>query len=1056
MVEITIRVGDDGKTVVVGGEPDGQTNLFANMPQKTANHGVQVDERIRTTLFESNINPSILFDSHFNVVDCNPAAQSFFKFRTREALLNGFNARAKECTPKYQSNGQPTTHLMDRLAEAADKSHVVFELEIILDNNRKTIAVDLEKIPFDDSFVIVMDILDLSNIHKIEKEYKLTREQNEMQMAKMNLAIKSAKIGLWEVELTNGGKEFRKGSYILSDEFRHMLGFDNEKDFPNKLESWENTIHPEDRETVIHAFVSHLTDITGKTPYDIEYRAIKKNGDCIYIHDAGEVFRQTDGAVLRAVGAIQDITTSKIALQEREVQLDKFNLAVKASTIGLWDWEIDNNKGPFDPEGALIYSDETRKILGFENESDFPNIHRSIINCIHPEDKEWVLGALQNQLEDTTDGAQFDVEHRMIKKDGTLAYVHASGKAIRDSKGKTRRLIGTIMDVTDVKNLIIEAENQREQAEAANKAKSSFLSTMSHEIRTPMNAILGITEIQLQNDDLDPEMKEALTKIYASGDMLLGIINDILDLSKIEAGKLELLINKYEIASLISDTAQLNMMRIGSKPIEFELYVDENVPAYMSGDELRVKQILNNLLSNAFKYTKAGTVTLSVTSKLRDGKADDIILIVEVKDTGLGMSKEQVAKLFDEYSRFNTAANRTTEGTGLGMSITRNLIEMMNGEIFIESEEGKGSTFAVHLPQGFISPEPLGKEMAGNLHDFRTNSQAQMRRVQISREPMPYGKVLIVDDVETNKYVAKGLMAPYKLTIDTAVSGFEAIEKVKNGNEYHIIFMDHMMPEMDGIEATKHLREMGYSKPIVALTANAVSGQANIFISNGFDDFISKPIDVRQLNNILNKFVRDKSKRHEEIEINNNDEDTRQEIDPEFAEIFVRDAENSLAVLDEIMGKGLPFSEADLRSYIIHVHGMKSALECIEMTKLSTIARQLEQCGRDGNMDMIISQTPSFITELRAFTNALKPADIDNDDIIESEEDKDFFCEKILAAKAACEEYDEATAETLLKSLKEKRWSASHKKLIDSVLKHLLHSDFDEAIKAIDAFYSLA
>ena len=395
------------------------------------------------------------------------------------------------------------------------------------------------------------------------------------------------------------------------------------------------------------------------------------------------------------------------------------------------------------------------------------------------------------------------------------------------------------------------------EAVRANAAKSGFLANMSHEIRTPMNAILGITEIQLQKDALDQGMRAVFEKIYTSGDMLLAIINDILDLSKIESGKLELEPAQYEIASLISDTAQLNMMRIGSKPIEFELQVDENTPTHMLGDELRVKQILNNLLSNAFKYTDAGMVTLSIAAE-PGSDADSVVLLINISDTGQGMTEEQLGQLFEEYARFNTEANRTTEGAGLGMSITRNLVRMMNGGISVTSEPGKGSVFSVNLPQGKVGSAVLGRAIAENLRQFRTQSRTQMQRVQITREPMPYGSIMIVDDVEINIYVATGLLAPYGLNIDTVDSGFAAIEKIKSGMTYDIIFMDHMMPQMDGIEATKIIRDMGYEHPIVALTADAVIGQAEIFLANGFDDFISKPIDVRQMNAVLNKLVRDK------------------------------------------------------------------------------------------------------------------------------------------------------------------------------------------------------
>ena len=640
-----------------------------------------------------------------------------------------------------------------------------------------------------------------------------------------------------------------------------------------------------------------------------------------------------------------------------------------------------------------------------------------------------------------------------------------------------------------------------EKEEAANKAKSAFLSTMSHEIRTPMNAILGITEIQLQNDKLDDAGKESFVKIYTSGYLLLGIINDILDLSKIEAGKLELIIGKYEIASLVSDTAQLNMMRIGSKLIEFELEIDENLPTLLNGDELRVKQILNNLLSNAFKYTQEGTVKLEISTELIANTDDEVMLVISVSDTGQGMTEEQVSKLFDEYSRFNMEANRTTEGTGLGMSITRNLINLMNGDIAIKSKPGEGSTFTVRFPQGKIGHEALGTEMAENLHLFRTSSSAQMKRVQIKRDYMPYGSVLIVDDVETNIYVAKGLMTPYGLKIDSADSGFGAIGKIGNHNIYDIVFMDHMMPQMDGIETTHRIRAMGYTQPIVALTANAVTGQAEVFLSNGFDDFISKPIDMRQLNTILNKFIRDKQP-PEVLEAARKQDEERHaaaqhdgdkshdapvgatvsttggaigseasdggatsdggaasvgggaqpDIDPEFAAIFARDAKKALATLEDIHERDGYKNEDDLRTYVINVHGMKSALANVKEMELSGVALKLEAAGREENIDAITSQTPAFLASLRAFIEKLLPEDSEEESIDEADEDLELLHNKLLEVKAACEEYDENAADAVLAQLREKQWSHKTKDMLDTISEHLLHSDFDEIVELVGQF----
>jgi CheY-like chemotaxis protein/anti-sigma regulatory factor (Ser/Thr protein kinase) len=296
-------------------------------------------------------------------------------------------------------------------------------------------------------------------------------------------------------------------------------------------------------------------------------------------------------------------------------------------------------------------------------------------------------------------------------------------------------------------------------------------------------------------------------------------------------------------------------MRFESKPIKFTLKVDENVPTKLHGDDLRIKQVLNNILSNAFKYTESGSINMSVSV---EKSAECVTLVLRVSDTGRGMTSDQINKVFDDYARFNLEANRQIEGTGLGMSITKRFIELMKGEIKVESELGKGSTFTLKIPQGYVDAAVLGKECAENLQHLHVDRKAEHKKASITREYMPYGKVLIVDDMEPNLYVAKGLLAPYGLTIDTSSNGPEAIEKIKSGQTFDLIFMDHYMPEMDGMEATQIIRSLGYKKPIVALTANALVGQDKVFMDNGFDGFVSKPIDMRQLNTALNKFIRDK------------------------------------------------------------------------------------------------------------------------------------------------------------------------------------------------------
>ncbi|MCL1843387.1 MAG: response regulator [Defluviitaleaceae bacterium] len=399
------------------------------------------------------------------------------------------------------------------------------------------------------------------------------------------------------------------------------------------------------------------------------------------------------------------------------------------------------------------------------------------------------------------------------------------------------------------------AATQRiEIAEESSRAKSRFLARMSHEIRTPIAAVMGISEIHMQAADLPPQTEEAFTKIYTSSKMLLGIINDILDLSKIEAGKMELVSEKYDVASLISDVAHMHLSYVKSTNIEFKLVADENLPAFLIGDSLRIEQIMNNVLSNAFKYTKSGTVEMSLKCQLAG--TSNTTLVLSISDTGMGMSAEQLESLSNDYTRFHEDKNRHITGTGLGMPIVYNLVHLMGADIQLTSEVGVGTTVKILIPQEIAGSETIGREVAKGLEKFEFGVKA--KKFEFTPEPMPYGSVLVVDDIDANLYVARGLLAFYNLKIETCINGFQAIEKIKQGEIYDIIFMDQMMPGIDGTETMKQLREMNYEHPIIALTANALIGQAEEFVKEGFDGFLSKPIQTKLLNAILLKYVKDK------------------------------------------------------------------------------------------------------------------------------------------------------------------------------------------------------
>ena len=583
-------------------------------------------------------------------------------------------------------------------------------------------------------------------------------------------------------------------------------------------------------------------------------------------------------------------------------------------------------------------------------------------------------------------------------------------------------------------NQLIYAEmKRREAAEEENRAKTRFLARMSHEIRTPMNVVLGITEVQLMREDLPPETKEALSRIYSSSDLLLTIINDILDLSKVEAGKMEIVPHVYETAGLIMDTVQLNLMNKGGKDIKFTLAVDENLPTQLMGDELRIKQILNNLLSNAFKYTEQGSIKFEVSI------SEDFTLLFYVKDTGQGMTAEQIKLLFEsEFTRFNTQSNRAVQGSGLGMSIANQLITLMGGHIHVNSEADKGTIITVRIPQRAVVDTVLGPEGVKSLQNFHTIPRRQVRTLNSPPPPMPGGRVLVVDDIESNLYVARELLLTYKLNVDTAESGYEAVSRIKDGEVYDIIFMDHMMPGMDGIETTKQLRVLGYEHPIIALTANTMGDQGRLFLQNGFNGFVSKPIDIKQLNTYLFQFIYDKYS--EQLVAVNEETLHHTGISQSLAEAFVRDAGQAKSVLDIDLQD---LDENTLQSYITHIHVIKGALLNIGEASAAKVADALVQAARSGDMLTVQAISPGFLTRLQAVVNALSPPEEDN---IENE-DIAFLREQLAFIHLACKAYDITSARECLDTLGQKPWSKNTRELISEIATLLLRGYFEETAK---------
>jgi len=602
-------------------------------------------------------------------------------------------------------------------------------------------------------------------------------------------------------------------------------------------------------------------------------------------------------------------------------------------------------------------------------------------------------------------------------------------------------------DITRLKEVELELRMAHDEVQKASKAKSEFLANISHEIRTPMSSILGVIEILAQNEQLPGAIREGLDRISNSCNLLLYIINDILDLSKIEAGKLDVFPTPYNIANMINDSIQLNIVRLKGKSIKFILNIDENIPVNLIGDDLRIKQIISNLLSNAINYTDEGEITLSVSFE-PEPENEEITLILRLQDTGRGMTEEQLTNLFKEYYRFDQIPRITVQGTGLGLAITQRLIELMNGDIKVESNVGVGSVFIVRLPQETINSEILGRDLAESLSSFTFTTSAGADRRRVIRDIMPYGNVLIVDDLETNLYVAVGLMNIFKLQVDTAESGQEAIDKIKNGKVYDIIFMDHMMPELDGIETVKHLRDLGYDKPVIAMTANIATGLSDVFLQNGFDGYLAKPIDIRRLTSILNKFVRDKQppeitmnvRLMQSIGINEDEADSDRDTiasaqtgtdltDTEIRGLDIKkglrryngdkktyiEILRSYAVSTKSMLSALEtVSDEKLPDYKIKIHGIKGASNDIFATQIGAGAKALEDAANSGDVSYVLQNTPAFIDATRTLV-----CDIENmltsieAKFPRSNKDKpdDELLEKLLVA---CKAYDMDDVDSLM------------------------------------------
>lgn len=659
------------------------------------------------------------------------------------------------------------------------------------------------------------------------------------------------------------------------------------------------------------------------------------------------------------------------------------------------EWLAEQMPGGFfiykaDDSTEMLYVNKaTCDIFGCDSLDEFRKLTgNSFRGMVHPEDYDRIQTSIDDQIADSSNSSHLDyVVYRIIRKDGSIRWVSDYGHfSMLPGYGEVYYVF--IWDITDSK--LAEEEKKRseelanalEQAKYANVAKTTFLSNMSHEIRTPITAILGMNEM-IQRETDDSAILEYSENIRKAGVSLLGIISDILDFSKIETGKLELDLEEYSLSYAVIDLYNLVQFRAEAKGLELKFDIDPELPSVLIGDEIRIKQIITNLLTNAVKYTEKGSVAFEIKLEAHIDKTARIR--ITVTDTGMGISEDEIDRLCEPFDRLNLKKTRNIEGSGLGLAITSQLLVLMDSRLEVDSKVGAGSSFSFVIDQTVVDDTPVGRVDPG------ASTYGRIGRHSQTSFTAPGMNLLIVDDTPMNLQVIAGLLKRTHMHIDVAGSGAECIEKF-GANHYDLVFLDYRMPHMNGIETLDEIRRLypdKYEKtPIVSLTASAVSGDKEKMIRAGFTDYLPKPVNTEDMERMLIRYLPADS-------VIINEEATDEECD-ELAKLpalllecveldagkgidYCGDADDYLYALEtyarsvdekaELIEANL--QDKDIEAYTINVHSLKSTSQAIGAMSVFEKAKALELAGKDSDINTLISDTPVLMNEYRSLKNTI-------------------------------------------------------------------------------------